>query len=159
MALHPPGRSKIMIRAIYRTVPFVFSACALLAQSPQAPAFEVASVKPAAPQEAGKVAIRLGGDAGRINYTNVSLKDVVARAYKMKPYQISGPSWMDSERYDITAKIPEGATQDQVPAMLQALLTERFKMTVRKESKEQPIYALVLGKSGSKLKKADDSGN
>jgi uncharacterized protein (TIGR03435 family) len=101
--------------------------------------------------ERGKMMIGFGGDAGRINYTNVSLKDVVARAYEMKPYQVSGPSWMESERYDITAKIPDGVSRDKVPEMLRNLLAERFKMTVHKESKEQAIYALIVGKNGPKL--------
>jgi uncharacterized protein (TIGR03435 family) len=127
---------------------FVFSAAAVW---PQTPAFEVASIKPAAPMERGKMLIGFGGDAGRINYTNVSLKDVVARAYEMKPYQVSGPSWMDSERYDITAKIPDGVPREKVPEMLQNLLIERFKMTVHKESKEQAIYALIAGKNGPRL--------
>jgi len=94
------------------------------------------------------------GDEGRIDYSNVSLKDVVARAYSMKPYQISGPSWLDSERYNITAKIPEGA-RDKTPEMLQNLLAERFHMTVHKENRTLPIYALMVGKDGPKLKKSE----
>ncbi|HTS64160.1 MAG TPA: TIGR03435 family protein [Candidatus Acidoferrales bacterium] len=142
-----------MIRAVYTTVLGVFSAAAAW---PQAPAFEVASIKPAAPMEQGKMRIGFGGDAGRINYTNVTLKDVIARAYGVKPFQVSGPSWMESERYDITAKIPDGVPGSKVPEMLQSLLIERFKMTVRKENKEQSIYALVIGRNGPKLKASED---
>src|SRR5215475_13056271 len=91
---------------------------AVLAQNP--PAFEVASIKPAAPQQMGKMMVRMGSDAGRVNYSNVSLKDVLARAYNVKRYQLSAPSWMDSERYDITAKVPDGVPKEQIPAMLQS---------------------------------------
>src|SRR5215468_1461611 len=88
------------------------------------PAFEVASIKQAAPQQMGRMMVRMGGDPGRVDYANVSLKDVLARAYGMKRYQISGPAWLDSERYDITAKVPEGVPKEQVPVMLQALLAD-----------------------------------
>src|SRR5262249_21050048 len=72
---------------------------------------------------------------------------------------ITGPAWLDSERFDITAKVPDGVSKEQIPAMLQVLLAERFKMTVRKEGKEEPIYGLVVGKGGPKLKKSDDNAN
>ena len=78
------------------------------------------------------------------------------RAYDVKRYQIVGPSWMDTERYDIVAIPPEGAAQEQIPAMLQNLLVERFQMTVRRETREQPVYALTVGKNGPNLKKTDE---
>src|SRR5215831_18028755 len=106
----------------------VLTGCLSFAQS-NPPAFEVASIKPAAPQQMGRMMVRMGGDAGRVDYANVSLKDVLARAYNLKRYQVSGPSWLDSERYDITAKVPDGVPKEQIPLMLQALLTDRFKMT------------------------------
>src|ERR1039458_5970133 len=81
-----------------------------------------------------------------------SLKRLILTAYKLKPYQVSGPDWMDSVRFDILSKIPEGGTKDQVPEMLQALLAERFKLTAHRETKEQPVYGLVVGKDGPKLK-------
>jgi len=130
--------------------------CAALAQ-PAPPAFEVASIKLSAPTTGNRIMVRMGGDPGRVNYTNVSLKDVLARAYDVKRYQISGPSWLDSERYDIVAKVPDGVPKEQIPAMLRNLLAERFKMTVHLEKKEEPVYALVLGKNGPKLKKSEDS--
>lgn len=120
------------------------------------PAFEVASIKQAAPQAPGRMMVRMGGDPGRVDYANVSLKDVLARAYNMKRFQVNGPSWLDSERYDITAKVPDGVKPEQIPAMLQVLLAERFKMATHKETKEQPVYALVIGKSGPKLTKSEE---
>ena len=63
----------------------------------------------------------------------VSLKNLIERAYSIKSYQVFGPDWLESERFDVTAKLPEGATQADVPKMLQALLAERFKLTVHHE--------------------------
>ena len=135
-----------------------FAPGAALGQTPQPPpAFEVASVKPAAPQTAGRMMAGMGGDAGRVNYTNVPLKNVLMRAYGVKIYQIAGPAWLDDERYDIVAKVPDGVPKEQIPVMLQNLLAERFRMTVRRETREQPVYALVVGKNGAKLKKSGDS--
>jgi uncharacterized protein (TIGR03435 family) len=120
-----------------------------------APGFEVASVKSAAPQQQGMVMTRMGGDAGRVDFANVNLTSVLARAYNLKANQIVGPSWLDSERYDIVAKVPEGVNKDQIPAMLQTLLAERFKLTVHKETKETQVYGLTVAKSGAKLEKAE----
>ena len=97
-------------------------------------------------------------DPGQITYSNVSLKQVLTNAYGIKSYQISGPKWLDSERFDIVAKIAMGSTKEQFQMMLQNLLAERFKLAVHHETKELPIYALVVGKGGPKLKETvDDS--
>ena len=147
-----------MLRGIVRAGSIVVASGVFAFGQAQAPVFEVASIKPAAPQTDGRMRISMGGDPGRVNYTNVSLKDVLQRAYGVKRPQITGPSWLDSDRFNIVAKLPEGASNDQVPAMLQNLLIERFKLTVRREKKEMPVYALVVGKNGPKLEKADDDG-
>src|SRR5579862_3236003 len=92
-------------------------------------AFEVASVKPSV-LPAGNGVIRTGqqggpgsGDPGRVTYSFTTLRDLLVDAYGVKRSQISGaPNWMDSERFDIVAKIPGGATKDQAKVMLQNLL-------------------------------------
>jgi uncharacterized protein (TIGR03435 family) len=84
----------------------------------------------------------------------MSLADLIRVAYRVKAYQVSGPDWMASERFDVLAKLPEGASREQVPEMLQALLAERFKLTVHLEGKEHAVYALVVGKNGPKLKES-----
>jgi uncharacterized protein (TIGR03435 family) len=84
----------------------------------------------------------------------VSLKGVLCRAYNLLPDKIVGPSWLDSERYDIVAKVPKDAPTGQIPSMLQSLLAERFRMSVHWETKQTPGYALVVGKSGPKLTKS-----
>ena len=83
------------------------------------------------------------------------LKVVLMEAFNVKTDQIIGPSWLDADCFAINAKIPAGATKDQLPAMLQALLAERFKLTVHKESRPSPGYALVVDKNGPKLKASD----
>jgi uncharacterized protein (TIGR03435 family) len=138
----------------------VLAAGAALGQMPTpGPAFEVASVKPAAPLDASKVMsgqmhVGMRMDAARVDIGSMSLADLIRVAYRVKPYQVSGPDWMASERFDVLAKLPEGASREQVPEMLQALLAERFKLTVHRESKQDAVYALVVGKSGPKLKES-----
>jgi uncharacterized protein (TIGR03435 family) len=121
--------------------------------------FEVASVKLSV-MPAGNGAIRPGpqggpggGDPGRLTYSFTTIRDLMVDAYSVKRSQISGaPSWLDSERFDILAKVPEGATKEQAKVMLQNLLAERFKLTLHRETKELPIYALLVGAKGPKLK-------
>ena len=95
----------------------LLTAGAVFAQTPAAaPAFEVASVKPAPPPTPGKFMVQMGGDPGMVDYKNVSLKTVIARAYEMKEYQVSGPDWLDSARFDILAKTPPNTPREQIPA-------------------------------------------
>ncbi len=126
----------------------------------RAQTFEVASVKPAQPIDraavmAGKLHIGMSVDGARVDIGNLSLRDLLTRAYRVEGYQISGPDWLGSERFDILAKLPDGAKPDQVPEMLQALLVERFKLAVHRETKEHSVYGLVVGKGGPKLKAAE----
>jgi uncharacterized protein (TIGR03435 family) len=119
------------------------------------PTFEVASVKPAPPPSGNNMFVRMGGDAGRLDYANVALKDIIRMAYRVRGYQVSGPDWLESTRFDIVAKLPEGSTREQIPEMLQALLAERFKLTVHREKKELPVFALLVGKGGPKMKEVE----
>jgi uncharacterized protein (TIGR03435 family) len=136
--------------------------CGLLqAQTPAPPlTFEVAAIKTAPPLDAakimsGKLKIGMTVNAGRVDIGNLSLADLIRMAYKVKPYQITGPDWMPAQRFDIQAKMPEGATKEQVPEMLQALLAERFKLAIHRDSKEHAVYALVVGKGGAKMKESE----
>ena len=126
------------------------------------PAFEVATVKPSPPMDMVKVAAALqaGGkmpiganvDLGRAEYLYLDLRSLISYAYGMKPYQIAGPDWMATTRFDIVAKMPEGSKKEDAPKMLQTLLEERFKLTTHRASAEHPVLALVVGKGGPKLK-------
>jgi uncharacterized protein (TIGR03435 family) len=149
-----------------RTLPaLLLSAAAAFAQTPTPPlAFEVASVKPAGPLDpvaiqSGKVHIGMKIDGAMVDIGSFSLKDLIRTAYEVKDYQISGPDWLGSimtaQRYNVQATIPEGATKEQVPQMLQALLADRFKLVVHRETKDHSVYALVVAKGGPKMKEAE----
>ena len=120
--------------------------------------FEVASIKPSALPGAGVIRLgQQGGpgsrDPGHVTYTFSTIRDLIVDAYSVKRNQVSGsPNRVDSERFDIVAKVPAGATKEQVKIMLQNLLAERFKLALHRETKELPIYALVLAAKGPKLK-------
>ena len=126
------------------------------------PVFEVATIKPSPPMDAAKLAaaMQAGGklpiganiDALRAEYLYLDLKSLLTYAYGVKPYQITGPDWMSTTRFDIVAKMPEGSKKDDAPKMLQSLLEERFKLTVHRTSAEHPVLVLVAGKGGPKLK-------
>jgi len=124
--------------------------------APAHPAFEVASIKPAPPMtpermRSGQMHIGATIDKAQADFGGMPLRDLIARAWRVRVFQISGPDWMTPARFDIRAKMPEGATEDQVPEMLQALLMDRFKLTLHRDSKEFPVYALVVAKGGAKL--------
>jgi len=118
--------------------------------------FEVASIRPAAPQPDRRVFSGFGNDPGRFTATNVTVRDVLMRVYQVRAQQITGPAWIDADRYDIVAKLPEGATRDHIAAMIRNLLVERFKLSLRVERKETPVYVIQVGKSGPKLTEAVD---
>jgi uncharacterized protein (TIGR03435 family) len=123
--------------------------------------FEVASVKPAAPMQVGRMMSGSRGgpgtpDPGHLTYTNISLKNLVVNAFGVKGYQVSGPGWLESERFDITAKVPQGATKEQVKIMTQNLLKDRFGLVFHRETKDLPMYALVVGKGGPKMKESSE---
>ncbi|HJZ99439.1 MAG TPA: TIGR03435 family protein [Candidatus Solibacter sp.] len=149
-----------MIRTIYKTLPFVFSACVALAQTAPA-SFEVATIKPTPPPDmsGGKVMIRFGcgNDPVRVDCSGITLKDMLTRGYKLKNYQVTGPAWIESERYDVKAKIPDGAKPEQLPEMWKSLVTERFGISAHTEKRDLPIYALIVGKGGPKLTPAEEN--
>ena len=140
---------------------FCALACAAaFAQPAGQPAFEAASVKLAI---SGGRPSMIGGpgtaDEGRIAYANVTLADALVRAYDVRAYQVSGPGWLSSERYQIDARIPPGTTKKQFQRMLQNLLTDRFHLALHRETREFEGYELVVGKSGSKLKPSVGTGD
>ena len=114
------------------------------------PKFEVASVKR---MDRGIIHNSMGPRT--VTMRGDPLKVVLMEAFKVKAYQIVGPSWLDEDCFDIVAKMPGGAASDQIPAMLQALLVERFKLAAHKADRPRPVYALVVAKGGPKFKEAD----
>jgi uncharacterized protein (TIGR03435 family) len=127
--------------------------CASLALA-QTPSFEAASIKPAPPGGRGG---RTTTSGDRIIFANTTLLNVLARAYTVKGFQIEGPSWIKTDRYDILAKARDNTPKDQIPLMLQSLLTERFQLKLHRESKEMQVYFLVTGKGQPKYQKSDVS--
>ena len=143
-----------MRRAIFP----LFAAVSVFAQAPQPKLeFEVASIKPSPPMAVGAAArVNLGIqiDGAQVRCSGLAMKDFLAMAYQMRQYQISGPDWISSERFDIIAKLPEGSNRDQIPAMLQALLTERFRLKAHRDTKDFPVYGLVVAKGGARMKES-----
>ncbi len=127
-------------------------ACVALCQE-----FEVVSVKPSKSVSAGS---RSSTNRGRFTAANVSLRSLIVRAYGMKDYQVKGPDWLSSERFDIAAKFPEALPKDreranaELQAMMQKMLVDRFKLAVHREQKTFSVYGLTVGKSGIKFKEA-----
>jgi uncharacterized protein (TIGR03435 family) len=87
------------------------------------------------------------------------MKTILMWAYGIKTFQLMGPSWTDTERYEIVAKVPQGATKEQVAVMLQNLLEERFHLSLHRETKELLTYVLLPGKNGPKLTKSDPAAS
>ncbi|MGP0074893.1 MAG: M56 and DUF3738 domain-containing protein [Bryobacteraceae bacterium] len=114
------------------------------------PQFEVASIKPAAPDQRGMF-IRPGANGG-LNITNMPLREIMILAWRVEPFQITGgPPWIESARYDISTKPEQKPERDQLLLMLQSLLEDRFQLKIHHETKELPIYALVLANKDGKL--------
>jgi uncharacterized protein (TIGR03435 family) len=131
---------------------FVVSAALMAAVGAQElKQFEVASVRASDPQEqgTGQVGLRITNQQVRI--VALPLRDYIASAYQLRSFQIDGPDWLTQSRFNIAATLPAGATQRDVPAMLQALLTERFKLKAHREQREFPVYVLEVASGGLKL--------
>ena len=124
-------------------------------------AFEAASVRAAAAQANGRASMRGGPgspDPGRIAYTNVTLKLVLDAAYDVQDDQVSGPAWLDSARFDITATLPKDTTREQFRMMLQNLIAGRFQLTLHREKKDFVVWELGVAKNGPKLKPSVPGG-
>jgi len=135
------------------------------AQTPEkAITFDAASIKPfVAPGGRGTFLFAGGrggpgsSDPGRIHYPSVTLRNLLTIAYDVKDFQISGPGFLDGERFDVQATMPPETTKEQFHIMLQNLLAERFKVTVHRETKDLPMYTLTVARNGPKLKESDAS--
>ncbi len=154
-----PRPDRILLTA---TVALVASA-----QTPSAtgPAFEVASIRPKSFEQVKQIVAQFAAtgsfsdieiDPERVHIAAMDLEKLIRTAYGIKDYQLEGPAWLvdpdTPTMFEIEATLPAGATRDQVPLMLQNLLKERFKLTIRKGSKEVDTFALLLGKNGPSFK-------
>ncbi len=131
-------------------------AIGLAAQSRAQPLeFEVASIKPAKGSAPSRV-VNLAFSHGRANIAAAPLRRIVAQAYDVQTVRVlGGPGWLDSELYDIVAKTERAdARKEEVQAMLQALLADRFQLAVHRETREQPVYEVSVAKGGPKFPEA-----
>ncbi len=130
-------------------LPILFFSACTLAQNAARPQFEVASIKPSAADFHGMGIRALPG--GRVNISNLTLKRLITFAWRVQSFQVSGgPPWIDSLHYDVSAKAEKSFGQDEMPLMLQSLLEDRFQLKLRHETKELPVFALVMAKKDGK---------
>ena len=127
------------------------------------PQFDVASVKPSQAAvdnramamahlfEMMPAGVLMMPDPGRLHIEGWPLRHLIAAAYRVRDDRVVGPPWMEERRFDIEAKLPEGAKADDAHEMLQSLLAERFGLELHRETRPQPGFALMVGKSGAKL--------
>jgi len=133
----------------------LFSIFALAARA-QTPTFEVASIRPNRSLE-GMSSIHLS--KGRVSMEKVSLKKVMLNAYGIsddREYMIEGPGWLTTEPFNIDATFPGDTPLPQVRQMMQTLLAERFKLVLHKETRQLPVYSLVIARNGLKIHPAED---
>jgi uncharacterized protein (TIGR03435 family) len=121
------------------------------------PQFEVASIKPGAPGAPGPTIYNPSRE--RFAIDSITTKALIAYAYDVREFQVSGgPSWVGSEEYNIVAKPQGEASNERILAMARSLLAERFKLTLRHESKEMPVLALTVAKGGARLHPSETTG-
>jgi uncharacterized protein (TIGR03435 family) len=114
-------------------------------------AFEVASVRP---NQTGANGGSISRSGGRIVLENISLRECIAFAYGIadgRDYELSGPGWLDAEKFDISATFPPETSRDDIREMMRTLLAERFALKTHSENKKLASYVLVVGKRGTKL--------
>jgi uncharacterized protein (TIGR03435 family) len=121
--------------------------------------FEVASIRPATDQLTEAAGAGLHIDGSQVRIVNLSLKDYISIAYRMRINQIVGPDWLSAQRFDVAAKVPDGGVQADVLPMLQSLLEERFQMKAHREMREFPVYALEVAKTGLKVMPTTPDGD
>jgi len=140
----------------------LFLAGAVFAQQPAAPAFDVASIKPNKTVMRPQGHVSLGDDitVDPVNLTMraISLQGAIRWAYRVTDYQISGPAWLNAERFDITAKAAAPASEAEQRQMLQGLLADRFALKVHQEKKEVQVYVLLVAKNGPKFHASEGDG-
>jgi uncharacterized protein (TIGR03435 family) len=120
------------------------------------PAYEAASIKL---DTSGSGGTSSHGSKGQVVLTNLTLKRFIERAYNAKTFQVTGPDWMEDVHFDIVAKYPPETKDDDRSLMLRTLLEDRFKLAVHRETKDMSGYALMVAKSGFKLKPVEPGGS
>ena len=159
------GKSRLTwLRGVTWAVVLAVYTCGAAQQPAAKPEFEVASVRPSGPLDMAKIqAMMAAGQLPRFGahvdgltaeYLRMTLKQLIARAYDVKDYQVTVPKDTSTEPFDIIARMPDGSTKDSEQKMLLNLLETRFKLQATKSTDETPVFALTVGKSGPKLKES-----
>ncbi len=134
----------------------VLALCCALGQAPTPPTFDVATVKP---NRTGKGGGNFAASPGMLTIRNLPLRRIIGAAYNIAEYQISGPHWLEQERFDIVAKTDGSVTgEDEMLPLLQPLLAERFHLAMHRETKQLPAYVLTVGTNGPKFEAAEAGG-
>jgi uncharacterized protein (TIGR03435 family) len=144
-------------KALLLTIALGFAVVPMFPQNGNAPrpSFEVASIKPAGPVVT-RISIMVQ-PGGRLIAESFSLKMLVGRAYNVTDSRIiGGPSWVDSDRFNIEAKAQGNMAPGQMGLLIQSLLEDRFQLRVHRETRELPVYELVVAKGGPKIKLSED---
>jgi uncharacterized protein (TIGR03435 family) len=124
---------------------------AAVLRAQDAPKFEVASIR--IHQETGSGGISF--QHGLYRNIGTNLKFLIMGAYDLRDFQVSGgPGWIMSERYDVVARADSNTTGKEGMLMMRSLLAERFKLAFHYETREQPVYELVVAKGGVKMQKS-----
>src|ERR1039457_126821 len=110
------------------------------------PAFEMADVHVTPPGEPSRDAGFIPG--GRFEVRAVTMLELISTAYGVDDDAriLGGPAWLDTDKFDIIAKVPAGTPQTALQPMLQTLLADRFKLAIHNDTKPLPIFALIAGK-------------
>lgn len=132
------------------------------ASAQTAPAFEVASIR-VAQSTAGREGMHgmpasIRTEPGTVTMRSASFRTVVRWAYNVVDFQVTGPDWIDQQRYDIVAKSASAASEEQMRLMMQTLLADRFKLTSHRQTKEAQAWVLSVGKNGPKFKESASEG-
>ncbi len=134
----------------------------LSGHSQTAPAFDVASIHPSGPeqrQEGNNVRPHhIHITPGNVVIRNAPMREIVSWAYNVAFYQIAGPDWVNTTSFEIVAKAPSPATEDEMRPMMRTLLATRFGLTAHTADKEMNVMALLQAKDGAKLTPSKDDG-
>jgi len=128
-------------------------ASAAVAQGPRQE-FEVASIKPSDTSAVDRMNVGVHLDGAQVHVGSFSLKDYLLMAYDIKIYQLEGPDWISSARFDVDAKVPSGVEKPDIRAMMRSLLEDRFGLKTHKGSKDLPVYALTVASDGLKMQES-----
>lgn len=118
--------------------------------------FDVASIRPSGDQAIGTGQVGLTFTNQQMRIAFLSLSDYLAMAYEVPRGRVTGPDWLGSARFDISATMPAGAGQAQLPALMKNLLEDRFQLKAHTEQREFPVYALEVRPGGHKLTRSAD---